>query len=329
MATGIPSMIKDVHKIFGTSAPWYEKVGAGLDFGFNAASDVMMLTGVGEAMRGLAIGEHVGADLLEHVGEDAIADCGMGLSFIATTRVATSLGEQAIRGLHPGEQVWAYNPTSKKMELQPILHVWVSRDNDLVNLTITHTIKQGKVAKPVSEVIHTNKKHPFLTVVEGFLPVGQITLGMHVVEADGETGVVSGWQVVPGVMTMYNLEVAQDHTFVVGAGMWVVHNSNCISPGDTSFTIDETRIHKNGQTMLDQLSDRGWDEKSIGEAIDDPQRTVPTSDFRVKGPDKPPATAYYHQEGGYVVRADTTGEILQVSNRNDTGWLAPWDYKGP
>ncbi len=110
------------------------------------------------------------------------------------------------------------------MELQPILHVWVSHDNDLVNLTITHTIKQGKAAKPGSEVIHTNKKHPFLTVEEGFLPVGQITLGMHVVEANGQTGVVSGWKVVPGVMTMYNLEVAQDHTFVVGAGMWVVHN---------------------------------------------------------------------------------------------------------
>jgi hypothetical protein len=26
---------------------------------------------------------------------------------------------------------------------------------------------------------------------------------------------------------MYNLEVAQDHTFVVGLGMWVVHNSSC------------------------------------------------------------------------------------------------------
>ncbi len=56
------------------------------------------------------------------------------------------------------------------------------------------------------------------------MPVGQIKLGMHVEEADGQLGVISGWKVVPGVKTMYNLEVAQDHTFVVGAGMWVVHN---------------------------------------------------------------------------------------------------------
>ncbi len=165
---------------------------------------------------GLAIGEHV--------GEDALADCGAGFIFISTTVVATRAGEQAIGTLKTGEQVWAYNPTTKKMELQPILHVWISHDNDLVDLTLTHTIKQGKTTKSVSEVIHTNKKHPFLTVEKGFLPVGQITLGLHIVEANGQTGIVSGWRVVPGGKTMYNLEVALDHTFVVGMGMWVVHN---------------------------------------------------------------------------------------------------------
>ena len=110
--------------------------------------------------------------------------------------------------------------------MQPILHVWINHDNDLVDLTITKTIKQGKATKPVSEVLHTNKKHPFLTVEKGFLPVGQIKLGMHVVEADGQVGVISGWKVVPGVKAMYNLEVAQDHTYVVGSGQWIVHNSS-------------------------------------------------------------------------------------------------------
>jgi hypothetical protein len=59
---------------------------------------------------------------------------------------------------------------------------------------------------------------------------------MHIVEANGQTGVVSGWKVVQGVMTMYNLEVALDHAFVVGVGMWVVHNceNDIVSnfPGD-------------------------------------------------------------------------------------------------
>lgn len=54
--------------------------------------------------------------------------------------------------------------------------------------------------------------------------MSQITLGMHILRADGRVGVVTGWKVVAGTKVMYNLEVAQDHTFAVGVGMWVVHN---------------------------------------------------------------------------------------------------------
>ena len=42
--------------------------------------------------------------------------------------------------------------------------------------------------------------------------------------ADGTYGIVTGWKIVPGIKMMYNLEVAQDHTFTVGVGEWVVHN---------------------------------------------------------------------------------------------------------
>ena len=154
--------------------------------------------------------------------QDAAKACG-GLSFAPTTKVATRQGEQAIGTLKVGQQVWSYNPKTKKMELKPILHVWINHDNDLVDLTITKSAHR-KGTMPTSEVVHTNQKHPFLTIEKGFLPVGQMKLGMHVVEANGHVGVISGWKVVPGVQIMYNLEVAQDHTFVVGMGQWVVHN---------------------------------------------------------------------------------------------------------
>ena len=75
-----------------------------------------------------------------------------------------------------------------------------------------------------SEVVHTNQKHLFFTLEEGFLPVGQIKLGMHLLRADGCVGVVTGWKVVPGTQVMYNLEVAQDHAFTVGLG-----SGSCIS----------------------------------------------------------------------------------------------------
>ena len=57
---------------------------------------------------------------------------------------------------------------------------------------------------------------------------------MHVIEADGRVGEVTGWKSVLGVQTMYNLEVTQDHTYTIGDGQWIVHNS-CLNGG----TLDE------------------------------------------------------------------------------------------
>ena len=112
------------------------------------------------------------------------------------------------------------------MELEPVLYVWINHDHDLVDLTLTtiNHAPHSAVGTKTSETIHTNQKHPFFTKEQGFLPVGQITLGMHVLRADGTYGVVTGWRIVPGTKVMYNLEVAQDHTFTVGDGQWVVHN---------------------------------------------------------------------------------------------------------
>src|SRR5579863_2281152 len=141
--------------------------------------------------------------------------------------------------MHMGEHVLAYNPTTHKMELEAVLHVWINHDNDLVDLTLTTTTHapHSTVVTKTSEVIHTNQKHPFFTLEKGFVPVAQLHLGMHVLRADGDVGVVTGWKVVPGTKVMYNLTVAQDHTFTVGTGEWVVHNSECGGglPQDAKF----------------------------------------------------------------------------------------------
>jgi Pretoxin HINT domain len=178
-----------------------------------------------------------------HVNVDENGDVnangsGCPFSFTSMTAVTTDHGKQAIGTLQVGERVLAYNPKTHKMELEPILHVWINRDHDLVDLTITTTIKgeQGKPTTKTSEVIHTNQKHPFFTMEHGFLPVGQIKQGMHLLRADGRVGVVTGWKVVPGTKVMYNLEVAQDHTFTVGTGQWVVHN--CAMPRDITNTSE-------------------------------------------------------------------------------------------
>lgn len=150
-------------------------------------------------------------------------------SFTPQTKVETSHGEQAIGSVKVGEKVLAYNPKTRKMEYEPILHVWIHKDNDLVDLTLTEKVHapHSAVLHKVSEVIHTNQKHPFFTIEKGFLPVAQLKLGMHILQADGHAGVGTGWKIVSGSKMMYNLTVQQDHTFMVGTGQWVVHNTGC------------------------------------------------------------------------------------------------------
>jgi RHS repeat-associated protein len=175
------------------------------------------------------------------VETQAIEDAGWGCSFTSATVVETLHGKQAIGKVQTGEKVLAYNPHTRKMEWQPIVHVWIHQDNDLVDLTITtpaqsptRTSTHG--SPQTREVVHTNKEHPFFTMEKGFLPVGQIKVGMHLIRADGRIGIVTAWILVPGVQTMYNLEVAQDHTFTVGSGEWVVHN--CAAPNQFTSGIN-------------------------------------------------------------------------------------------
>ncbi|MCP5339423.1 MAG: hypothetical protein H7A14_07430 [Sinobacteraceae bacterium] len=83
-----------------------------------------------------------------------------------------------------------------------------------------------------------------------------------------------------------------------------------------------------GATIEGQLAKRGWSRSSVDDAISNPTRTVATRDTRHLpggGRNNDPATAYYSRDGGYVVRNDRTGDIVQVSNRNDPHWSAPWD----
>jgi len=270
LLTGASSIVNDVKTLFDPKASLWDKIKAGIDGVLNVGMDVLMITGIGETLRaadllikgGIDIGEHLLAtdavDTSEHLVEDAVGQCG-GLSFASATLVATSKGEQAIGTMKVGEQVWAYNPKTHKMELEPVLHVWINHDNDLVDLTLTttsRTTQHGKITvTKTSETLHTNQKHPFLTKEKGFLPVGQIKLGMHVLQADGVYGVVTDWKVIAGTEVMYNLEVAQDHTFTVGVGQWVVHNS---SGGECGPTEDNSSLQgqeTNPVGSLKKLSD--------------------------------------------------------------------------
>lgn len=83
-----------------------------------------------------------------------------------------------------------------------------------------------------------------------------------------------------------------------------------------------------GNKISGQMSGRGWTSDLIGDTLRNPSRTVVTRDTRwtsVGTRMDDAATAYIRSDGTYIVRNDVTGDIVQISNRNDPNWAAPWD----
>jgi hypothetical protein len=84
-----------------------------------------------------------------------------------------------------------------------------------------------------------------------------------------------------------------------------------------------------GEKIEQQIPERGWTKESVEETINNPAKKAITRDTRhlpEGGQMDDPATAFINSDGTYVVRNDVTGDIVQVSNRNDPGWKIPTDW---
>jgi filamentous hemagglutinin len=80
-----------------------------------------------------------------------------------------------------------------------------------------------------------------------------------------------------------------------------------------------------GDHVTDAMVSRGWSPTLIQDTIINPIRTVPTRDTGHlpggAGVLNDPATAFFRADGTYVVRNDITGDIVQISDRNDPTWI--------
>ena len=207
---------------------------------------------------------------------------GGGCSFAASTLVATPSGARPIGSLKVGDPVIAYNPAKGHSEAEPIQHVWLNHDHDLVDVGLHETVSSTSMTPATSavtasptastrlhrwlppsltrtamgiaatvavavtvvtatpthaatitipppathtETIHTTATHPWLTADRGWVAAGALQPGEHVVTLSGGTETVAWVHVVPGQAAMYNLTVAHDHTYAVGNGQYVVHNT--------------------------------------------------------------------------------------------------------
>lgn len=142
----------------------------------------------------------------------AFGNCGQN-SFSADTEVATAEGDKPISTVQEGDKVLAYNEqtgtTGEYTVTDTIHHI----DHEVVLVTIN------------GELIETTPEHPFYTTERGWVNAADLTVGDHVRDLDGSAGEITAVERVIRTQPMYNLTVDQAHTFFVGDGRWLVHNS--------------------------------------------------------------------------------------------------------
>lgn len=86
------------------------------------------------------------------------------------------------------------------------------------------------------QVIGTSAEHPFYVPAKSaFIPAGQLQIGDELIGHDGSLSTVEAIRSTDQVATVYNMRIADHHTYFVGGSMWGwdvwVHNAAC-APGD-------------------------------------------------------------------------------------------------
>lgn len=132
--------------------------------------------------------------------------------FPAGTLVAIENGFRAIEAIEVGDLVWSWDEMAQNLALKPVTHV----SHTLANLLIAFRVG--------SERMQATQEHPFLTQHE-WKAAGELALNEGVIRSDGVAMPVRDITQLPGEVPVYNLEVADTHTYLVGQWMLIVHNA--------------------------------------------------------------------------------------------------------
>ena len=133
-------------------------------------------------------------------------------SFSAETPVLTQEGLQPISEIVPGQLVRAYHEGLGVTAYYTVTAAFNHVDVDILLLTLG------------DEVIVTTPEHPF-RVGGVWIPAALLQPGDEIRTASGTDVELRRIQWRRSPQTMYNLTVAEAHTYFVGNGGWLVHNA--------------------------------------------------------------------------------------------------------
>ncbi len=147
-------------------------------------------------------------------------------SFDGQTLVATEKGLVPIEDIKIGDRVWAYNETNQTKSLQEVTHLIRGEGNK----TLTD------IKLDSGEVITATANHPFWEVADhNWTEASQLTLDDILFNIQEKNTTISSLKSYSQNAIVYNLTVANDHTYFVGVGRVLGHNAGCVIPGNDTW----------------------------------------------------------------------------------------------
>lgn len=142
-----------------------------------------------------------------------------GCSFSGDTVVTTVGGPVAIEDIQAGDLALAYHEALGTSGYYTVTTAVVHLDPVVVVLTLD------------DEQIETTPEHPFFTLTNEWITAGDLKVGNRIRRADGSYGMVQSLNWIQQLQLMYDLTVADAHTFYVGQARWLVHNCGGLIAG--------------------------------------------------------------------------------------------------
>ena len=114
------------------------------------------------------------------------------------------------------------------------------------------------------EEIITTETHPFYVNNRGFVNAGELKVGDELLDSDGEVLFVENYTVelTKDLITVYNFQVEDFHTYYVGKNCVFVHNAECTIEFNNKSGLDEKEFK---QQLADQQ--KGLNELTVDDYL--------------------------------------------------------------
>ena len=157
--------------------------------------------------------------------------------FVAGTLVMAVAGMVAIETIKSGDKVISTDPETMETSPKTVLETYIREVTTLVHLTVN------------GEEIVTTVDHPFYVKNQGFIKAGELIVGDELLDVNENVLLVEKFNVelTEEPVKVYNFEVEDFHTYLVGGFRILVHNA------DYKITLSREKYPESAKHIEDAI----------------------------------------------------------------------------